>query len=82
MELTIKDLTDISANLMRAVVLQQVEINALEGALAGQGILLVEGISISREFHKQRAQPLLDLISSGRPSAFAQAVQMLFPNPG
>jgi len=66
--------------LIRAVVLQQVEIHALEASLASNGIVLFPAMGDNRRTQMELAQPILELISSDHPAAIAQAMKKLFPN--
>jgi hypothetical protein len=80
-ELTSHELADTIKMVTRAVILQQVEINALESALASRMIVPYEALVSARLNQMERARPMLDLVESDRKDDFLQAVQTAFANP-
>jgi len=80
-ELNSHDLADIAKMITRAVILQQVEMNALESALASRMIVPYEALVSARLNQMERARPMLELLESDRKDDFLQAVRTIFPSP-
>jgi hypothetical protein len=77
-QLTDQQLAGILQRLTRAIVLQQVDINALTVLASGSQ---QEELDRLRSIEMDRAAPILSAIASERLENFLQAIQALFPNP-